>query len=67
MRKHTLGAARLALGVATLAGAGTLSTLVAGAAHADGVTGYPPTAFSPVVGHVYLDDNTVGTNTIGAF
>ncbi len=67
MRKHTLGAARLALGVATLAGAGTLSTLVAGAAHADGVSAFPPTAFSPVVGHVYLDDNTVGTNTIGAF
>ena len=22
---------------------------------------------SPVVGHVYVDDNTVGTNTIGAF
>ena len=29
--------------------------------------GTPPSAFSPVVGHVYLDDNTAGTNTIGAF
>ena len=67
MRKHITQAARLALGVATLASAGTLSTLVAGAANADGVTGNTPTALSPVVGHVYLDDNTVGTNTIGAF
>jgi 6-phosphogluconolactonase (cycloisomerase 2 family) len=67
MRKHITGAACLALGVATLASAGTLSTLVAGAANADSVTGNTPTAFSPVVGHVYLDDNTVGTNTIGAF
>jgi len=67
MRKDINRAARLALGVATLASAGTLSTLVAGAANADGVTGSAPTAFSPVVGHVYLDDNTVGANTIGAF
>jgi 6-phosphogluconolactonase len=67
MRKNITLAARLALGVATLAGAGTLSTLVAGAANADGVTGNTPSGFSPVVGHVYLDDNTAGTNTIGAF
>jgi hypothetical protein len=67
MRKDINRAARLALGVATLASAGTLSTLVAGAANADGVTGSAPTAFSPVVGHVYLDDNTAGANTIGAF
>jgi 6-phosphogluconolactonase len=26
-----------------------------------------PTAASPVVGHVYVNDNTPGTNTIGAF
>jgi 6-phosphogluconolactonase len=67
MRKNITRAARLALGIATLASAGTLSTLVAGAANADGVTGNAPTGFSPVVGHVYLDDNTKGTNTIGAF
>jgi hypothetical protein len=67
MRKHTYDAARLALGVATLATAGTLSFFAAGSANANGVAGNPPTSASPVVGHVYLDDNTVGANTIGAF
>jgi 6-phosphogluconolactonase len=67
MRKHTYDAARLALGVATLATAGTLSFFAAGSANANGVAGNPPTSVSPVVGHVYLDDNTVGANTIGAF
>ena len=67
MRKHTYNAARLALGVATLATAGSLSFLVIGSANANGVTGNFPTNVSPVVGHVYLDDNTVGANTIGAF
>ncbi len=66
MRKHTHDAARLLLGVATLATAGTLNLFVAGSAHANGVAGNP-TYVSPVVGHVYLDDNTVGVNTIGAF
>jgi 6-phosphogluconolactonase len=67
MRKNTNLAARLALGVATLGGAGILGALVGGPASATGVTGIRPTSFSPVVGHVYLDDNTAGTNTIGAF
>ena len=67
MRKNTNRAARLALGVATLGGAGFLGTLFSGPASATGVAGHWPPSFSPVVGHVYLDDNTVGTNTIGAF
>ncbi len=67
MRKNTNRAARLALGVATLGAAGILGTLVAGPASAAGFAGNAPTSFSPVVGHVYLDDNTAGTNTIGAF
>jgi len=67
MRKHINMAVRFAFGVATLASAGALVTLVAGPASADGVTGNGPTTFSPVVGHVYLDDNTIGANTIAAF
>jgi len=67
MRKNTNRAGRLALGVATLGAAGILGTLVAGSASAAGFSGNVPTSFSPVVGHVYLDDNTAGTNTIGAF
>jgi 6-phosphogluconolactonase len=67
MRKNTNRAARLALGVATLGAAGILGSLVAGPASAAGFAGNLPTSFSPVVGHVYLDDNTAGTNTIGAF
>jgi 6-phosphogluconolactonase len=66
-RKNSNRAARLALGLATLAGAGTLGTLGTSSASAAGVTGNFPTSFSPVVGHVYLDDNTAGANTIGAF
>ncbi len=65
MRTFITRAARLALGAATLGGVGILG---AGTANAAGV---PPTAatttVSRVVGHVYLDDNTQGTNTIGAF
>ncbi len=68
-------AARLALGVATLGGVGVLGTLSAGSASAADVTATTPLTSSPlfgqgdnpVVGHVYLDDNTVGTNTISAF
>jgi hypothetical protein len=67
MRKNTNRAGRLALGVATLGAAGILGTLVAGPASAAGFAGNLPTSFSPVVGHVYLDDNTAGANTIGAF
>jgi 6-phosphogluconolactonase len=67
MRKHINRAGRLALGIATLGSAGALATLTAGPAGASGVTENEPTGFSPVVGHVYLDDNTAGANTIGAF
>jgi 6-phosphogluconolactonase len=67
MRKNTNRAACIALGVATLSGAGILGTLVAGPASAAGVAANIPINFSPVVGHVYLDDNTAGANTIGAF
>jgi 6-phosphogluconolactonase len=67
MRKNTNRAARLALGLATLASAGALAPLGSGSASATGVTWKVPTSFSPVVGHVYLDDNTAGENTIGAF
>ena len=67
MRKNTNWAARLALGVATLGTAGILGTVGTGSASATGVPPNVPTRFSPVVGHVYLDDNTAGANTIGAF
>jgi 6-phosphogluconolactonase len=67
MRKQINRAARLALGVATLGSAGILGAIVTGSASAAGVTGNVPTRFSPVIGHVYLDDNTAGANTIGAF
>ncbi len=60
MRKHIKRAAHLALGVATLSGVGLLGALGAGAANAAPIA-------SPVVGHVYLDDNTVGTNTVSGF
>ncbi len=65
MRTHIKIAARLGLGVATLSGVGILGTLGAGAADAAPVAS--PGNFSPVVGHVYLDDNTAGTNTISGF
>jgi len=60
MRKHIKGAVNLALGLATLGGVGLLGTLDAGAANAAPIA-------SPVVGHVYLDDNTTGTNTVSGF
>jgi 6-phosphogluconolactonase len=40
---------------------------VAVPAAASASTGASTTSASPVVGHVYVDDNTAGTNTIGAF
>ena len=39
----------------------------AGAANAAPIASHSPGHFSPVVGHVYLDDNTAGTNTISGF
>ena len=62
MRKRLQNAVRLALGSATLGGIGLLGAFGAGAASAAG-----PPGPSPVIGHVYLDDNTVGTNTISGF
>ena len=46
---------------------GLLSTLGAGVANAAGTQVTAGRNFSPVIGHVYLDDNTAGANTIGAF
>jgi hypothetical protein len=40
---------------------------VAVPAAASASTGASATGASPVVGHVYVNDNTAGTNTIGAF
>ena len=67
MRKHIKMAGRLALGVATLSSVGILGTLGAGAANAAPIASQSPNNFNPVVGHVYLDDNTAGTNTISGF
>jgi 6-phosphogluconolactonase len=64
MRKQIKRAGRLALGVATLGGVGLLG---AGVANAASIPGYSAPNFSPVIGHVYLDDNTAGTNTISGF
>jgi 6-phosphogluconolactonase len=58
-------ALRLALGAATLSGVGIIGAVGAGTANAAEST--PTATASAVVGHVYTDDNTTGTNTIGAF
>jgi 6-phosphogluconolactonase len=61
--KHVLQRGRasaLILGVAAAAA-------VAVPASASASTGASRADFSPVVGHVYVNDNTAGTNTIGAF
>jgi 6-phosphogluconolactonase len=44
-----------------------VAAAVAVPAGASASTGASTTGASPVVGHVYVDDNTAGTNTIGAF
>jgi 6-phosphogluconolactonase (cycloisomerase 2 family) len=67
MRKNFNRSGRLALGLATLSITGAFGTVAAGPASAAGVTANWQGNFSPIVGHVYLDDNTAGTNTIGAF
>jgi 6-phosphogluconolactonase len=67
MRKHVKRAARLALGVATLGGVGILGALGTGPANAATLGTFTAGNQSPVVGHVYLDDNTAGTNTISGF
>jgi 6-phosphogluconolactonase len=66
MRKQLHKAARLALGVATLGGVGLLGAIGAGTAGAGAAPAFGPGS-SPVIGHVYLDDNTAGTNTISGF
>jgi 6-phosphogluconolactonase len=56
MRFHPRTRAGIALLAATAAALAALAAPAAAAPHA-----------SPVVGHVYVDDNTAATNTIGAF
>lgn len=64
MRKITSRAALLALGTVTLGGGAAGAAFGAGAAGA----AEPAAATAPpIVGHVYVDDNTTGTNTIGVF
>ena len=66
MRKRLHKAVRLSLGVATLGGVGLLEAFGAGTAYAANTPRFGP-GTSPVIGHVYLDDNTAGTNTISGF
>ena len=66
MRKRPNKAVRLVLGVATLGSVGLLGAVGAGAAEAVAAPAFGLGA-SPVIGHVYLDDNTAGTNTISGF
>jgi 6-phosphogluconolactonase len=66
MRTFTTRTALRAVSLGALGGIAILGTLSAGSANAASVHGQAPTT-SPVVGHVYLDDNTAGANTIGAF
>jgi 6-phosphogluconolactonase len=66
MRKQPHKAVRLALGIATLGSVGLIGAFGAGTAYAAGTPAFGP-GTSPVIGHVYLDDNTVGTNTISGF
>jgi 6-phosphogluconolactonase (cycloisomerase 2 family) len=67
MRRHIKKSVRLAVGVATLGGVGILGTLGAGVANAAPIGTAGPGNSSPVIGHVYLDDNTTVTNTISGF
>jgi 6-phosphogluconolactonase (cycloisomerase 2 family) len=67
MRKHIKRSVRLALGIATLSGVGLLGFVGAGVANAAPVASQSQGNISPVVGHVYLDDNTAGTNTVSGF
>ena len=45
----------------------SLAAVATAAAAAIPATASASTHASPVVGHVYVNDNTTGTNTIGAF
>jgi 6-phosphogluconolactonase len=53
--------------VLTRGRSGALILGLAAPAAASASTGASTTGASPVVGHVYVDDNAAGTNTIGAF
>jgi 6-phosphogluconolactonase len=66
MRKRPQKAVRLALGVATLGSIGLLGAFGAGVGEAAAAPAFAPGP-SPVIGHVYLDDNTAGRNTISGF
>jgi hypothetical protein len=57
---RSLSPRRQGLALVTLAAAAAAVTAAVPAAAAAAQT-------SPVVGHVYVNDNTAGTNTIGAF
>src|SRR5580704_14306370 len=61
--RHVLQRGRASALILGLAAAGAIAV----PASASASTGASRADFSPVVGHVYVDDNTKGTNTIGAF
>ncbi len=65
MRKVKLRGLRLALGAATLGSVGVLGTLGSGTASAS--TPRHDHGSDAVVGRVYVNDNTVGVNTVGGF
>jgi 6-phosphogluconolactonase len=67
MQNHVRRALRVALGAVTLSGVGILGIVGAGAAGAAPVPAFTPANSNPVIGYVYLDDNTAGTNTISGF
>jgi hypothetical protein len=66
MRKQPHKAVRLVLGVATFGSVGLIGAFGAGTAYAAGTPGFGP-GTSPVIGRVYLDESTAGTNTISGF
>ena len=61
--RHVLKRGRPAALILGLATAAAVAVPVSASAN----TASAGTGFSPVVGHVYVNDNTAGTNTIGAF
>ena len=61
--RHVLKRGRASALILGLAAAAALAV----PASASASTGASRADFSPVVGHVYVNDNTKGTNTIGAF
>jgi hypothetical protein len=67
-RQHARTTVRAKRATRYLAGSGALALgLAAAAAVAIPASASASTDASPVVGHVYVNDNTKGTNTIGAF